>query len=96
MNPHVYLHVYLHETIDIVGQGRAAYHHLTANFARQARERRGLHCVGVFSTVGSNERWPGGGPRPPLYAAAATTGCWYRSRAVTLPRHPAFSSRSDS
>ncbi len=55
MNPHVYLH----ETIDIVGQGRAAYnHHMTANFGREAREGRGLHCVGVFSTVGSTEAWP--------------------------------------
>lgn len=55
MNPHIYLH----ETIDIIGQGRAAYNrHMTANFARQARESRGLHCVGVFSTVGSTERWP--------------------------------------
>jgi hypothetical protein len=51
--------VYLHELIDIVGQGRAAYnHHMTANFGRQAREERGLWCVGVFSTVGSTERWP--------------------------------------
>lgn len=51
--------VYLHETIDIVGQHRAAYnHHMTANYGHIAREERRLLCVGVFSTVGSTERWP--------------------------------------
>jgi hypothetical protein len=51
--------LYLHETIDIIGANRAAYnHHMTANFGRIAREERGLLCVGVFSTVGSTERWP--------------------------------------
>jgi hypothetical protein len=51
--------LYLHETIDILGANRAAYnHHMTANFGRIAREERGLLCVGVFSTVGSTERWP--------------------------------------
>jgi len=51
--------VYLHETIDIIGHNRAAYnHHMTANFGATARQERGLLCVGVFSTVGSTERWP--------------------------------------
>jgi hypothetical protein len=51
--------VYLHETIDIIGQNRAAYnHHMTANYGHIAREERRLLCVGVFSTVGSTERWP--------------------------------------
>jgi hypothetical protein len=51
--------IYLHEFIDIIGQGRAAYnHHMTANYGHLAREERRLYCVGVFSTVGSTERWP--------------------------------------
>lgn len=51
--------IYLHEFIDIVGQGRAAYnHHMTANYGHLARTERRLYCVGVFSTVGSTERWP--------------------------------------
>jgi hypothetical protein len=51
--------VYLHETIDIIGANRAAYnHHMTANFGHIARTERGLLCMGVFSTVGSTERWP--------------------------------------
>lgn len=51
--------IYLHETIDIIGHHRAAYnHHMTANFGETARVERGLLCVGVFSTVGSTERWP--------------------------------------
>lgn len=51
--------IYLHEEIDIIGANRAAYnHHVTANFGSVARVERGLLCVGVFSTVGSTERWP--------------------------------------
>ncbi len=51
--------IYLHEFIDIIGQGRAAYnHHMTANYGHLARTERKLYCVGVFSTVGSTERWP--------------------------------------
>jgi hypothetical protein len=51
--------VYLHELIDIIGQGRAAYnHHMTANYGHLARTERRLYCLGVFSTVGSTERWP--------------------------------------
>jgi hypothetical protein len=51
--------IWLHETIDIIGANRAAYnHHMTANFGATARIERGLLCVGVFSTVGSTERWP--------------------------------------
>ena len=51
--------IYLHEFIDIIGQGRAAYnHHMTANYGHLARTERRLYCVGVFSTVGSTERWP--------------------------------------
>ncbi len=51
--------IYLHEFIDIIGQGRAAYnHHMTANYGHLARTERRLYCIGVFSTVGSTERWP--------------------------------------
>lgn len=51
--------IYLHEFIDIIGQGRAAYNqHMTANYGHLARTERRLYCVGVFSTVGSTERWP--------------------------------------
>jgi hypothetical protein len=51
--------IWLHETIDIIGANRAAYnHHMTANFGATARTERGLLNIGVFSTVGSTERWP--------------------------------------
>jgi len=50
--------VYLHETIDIVGQGRAAYNeHMCAYIPTAIQERR-LQMVGNFSTVGTTDRWP--------------------------------------
>ena len=50
--------VYLHETIDIIGQGRAAYNeHMCAYIPTAIQERR-LQMVGNFSTVGTTDRWP--------------------------------------
>lgn len=50
--------VYLHELIDIVGQGRAAYNEHMCAYAPTALEERRLKLVGNFSTVGTTERWP--------------------------------------
>lgn len=51
--------VYIHEFIDIIGQGRARYmHHMTANWSPIGREERGQLCYGVWGTVGSTGRWP--------------------------------------
>ncbi|WP_037366452.1 hypothetical protein, partial [Nakamurella lactea] len=51
--------IYIHETIDIIGQHRAAYlEHMTAGWDREARAARGMKCFGVWGTVGSTERWP--------------------------------------
>lgn len=51
--------IYIHETVDIIGQHRAAYlEHMTAGWDREARAARGMKCFGVWGTVGSTERWP--------------------------------------
>ena len=51
--------VYIHEFIDIIGQGRARYmHHMTANWCPMARAERNQLCFGVWGTVGSTGRWP--------------------------------------
>ena len=51
--------VYIHEFIDIRGQGRAKYmQHMTANWSPIAQEERSQKCFGVFGTVGSTGRWP--------------------------------------
>ena len=51
--------LYIHEFIDVIGQGRARYmHHATANWSPIAREERNQLCYGVFGTVGSTGRWP--------------------------------------
>jgi len=51
--------VYIHEFVDIIGQGRARYmHHMTANWVPVAQRERGQRCFGVWGTVGSTGRWP--------------------------------------
>ena len=51
--------VYIHEFIDIRGQGRAKYiQHMTANWSPIAQQERDQKCFGVFGTVGSTGRWP--------------------------------------
>jgi len=51
--------LYIHEFVDILGQGRAKYmHHATANWSPIAQEERKQRCFGVFGTVGTTGRWP--------------------------------------
>ncbi|MBJ19926.1 MAG: NIPSNAP family containing protein [bacterium] len=51
--------VYIHEFIDIRGQGRAKYmQHMTANWSPIGQEERSQKCFGTFGTVGSTGRWP--------------------------------------
>lgn len=51
--------VYIHEYIDIVGHGRAAYmHHMTANWSPIGQEERDQRCFGVWGVIGSTGRWP--------------------------------------
>jgi len=51
--------VYIHELIDIVGMGRAAYvHHMTANWSPSAQAERNQRCFGVWPVIGSTGAWP--------------------------------------
>lgn len=51
--------IYIHELIDIMGQGRDKYvQHMTANWCPIARDERDQLCYGVFATVGSTGAWP--------------------------------------
>jgi hypothetical protein len=51
--------VYIHELIDVIGHGRAAYmHHMTANWSPIGQDEREQRCFGVWGTVGSTGRWP--------------------------------------
>ena len=50
--------LYLHEAIDIVGEGAMRYMEHTAGFNAEAAADRGLDLVGTWYTMGSTGRWP--------------------------------------
>jgi len=50
--------LYLHEYVDIVGEGAMQYMEHTVGFNAEAAAGRGLELVGTWYTVGSTGRWP--------------------------------------
>jgi hypothetical protein len=50
--------LFLHEYVDIVGEGAMRYMEHTAGFDVDAGAGRGLRLLGTFSTMGSTGRWP--------------------------------------
>ena len=50
--------LYLHEYIDIVGEGAMRYMEHTAAFDTDAAADRGVELVGTWYTMGSTGRWP--------------------------------------
>jgi hypothetical protein len=50
--------VYLHELIDIVGEGAMRYMEHTVGFNAEGAADRGLELVGTWYTMGSTGRWP--------------------------------------
>jgi hypothetical protein len=50
--------LYLHELIDIVGEGAMRYMEHTIGFNAEAASDRGLELVGTWYTMGSTGRWP--------------------------------------
>jgi hypothetical protein len=51
--------VYLHETVQIIGQQRAQYmHHMTAYWSPRSRMETGQLCYAVWGTLGSTGNWP--------------------------------------
>ncbi len=50
--------LYLHEYIDIVGEGAMRYMEHTAAFDADAAADRGVELVGTWYTMGSTGRWP--------------------------------------
>lgn len=50
--------VFLHEYVDIVGEGAVAYMDHTVAFDCDAAGGRGLRLLGTWQTVGSTGRWP--------------------------------------
>ena len=50
--------LYLHEVIDIVGEGAMRYMEHTVGFNADAAADRGLELVGTWYTMGSTGRWP--------------------------------------
>lgn len=50
--------LYLHEYVDIVGEGAMRYMEHTAGFDVDAGAGRGLALLGTFYTMGSTGRWP--------------------------------------
>jgi len=51
-------HLYLHEVIDIVGQGASPYMAHTAGFHAETAADRGLTLLGTWQVVGATGRWP--------------------------------------
>ncbi|MCB0975264.1 MAG: hypothetical protein KDB86_12005 [Actinobacteria bacterium] len=51
-------YLYLHEVIDIVGQGAEPYMAHTVDFKADEAAGRGLELVGTWQVVGSTGRWP--------------------------------------
>lgn len=50
--------LYLHELIDIVGEGAMRYMEHTVGFNAEAASDRGLELVGTWYTMGSTGHWP--------------------------------------
>ena len=50
--------LYLHEVIDIVGEGAMRYMEHTVGFNADAAADRGLELLGTWYTMGSTGRWP--------------------------------------
>jgi hypothetical protein len=50
--------LYLHEYVDIVGEGAMRYMEHTAGFNTDAGAGRGLQLLGTFYVMGSTGRWP--------------------------------------
>jgi hypothetical protein len=50
--------LYLHEYIDVVGEGAMRYMEHTVGFNADAAADRGLELVGTWYTMGSTGRWP--------------------------------------
>lgn len=50
--------LYLHETVDIVGQGAVPYMEHTAGFHAETAADRGLTLFGTWYVVGATGRWP--------------------------------------
>jgi hypothetical protein len=50
--------LYLHEMIDIVGEGAMRYMEHTVGFNADSAADRGLELVGTWYTMGSTGRWP--------------------------------------
>lgn len=50
--------LYLHEVVDIVGQGAAPYMGHTAGFHAETAADRGLTLLGTWQVVGATGRWP--------------------------------------
>lgn len=50
--------LYLHEVVDVVGQGAAPYMAHTAGFHAETAADRGLTLLGTWQVVGATGRWP--------------------------------------
>lgn len=50
--------LYLHEVVDITGQGAAPYMEHTVGFKAETAADRGLTLVGTWCVVGATGRWP--------------------------------------
>lgn len=50
--------LYLHEYVDIVGEGAMAYMEHTIGFNVEVAADRGLELIGTWYTMGSTGRWP--------------------------------------
>src|SRR5438067_12540964 len=50
--------LFLHEVIDIVGEGARRYMELTERFDTEAAADRGLTLFGTWQVVGVTGRWP--------------------------------------
>jgi hypothetical protein len=50
--------LFLHEYVDIVGEGAMQYMEHTARFDPESAAARGLELLGTFYTMGSTGRWP--------------------------------------
>jgi hypothetical protein len=51
-------HLYLHEYVDIVGEGAMHYMARTVEFGAEVSAARGLALVGTWYVMGSTARWP--------------------------------------
>ena len=51
-------HLYLHEYVDIVGEGAMPYMERTVEFGAESAAPRGLMLLGTWYVMGSTARWP--------------------------------------